>query len=303
MCKAVSDCVDWIRLGLELGLKYSRLQKIEIKRLRDVPSCMRDMIAAWLGKKDKVMKEGVPTWKQLIQALKNIGEISLGEEIMKQRKVSNPVRSVKEKSRRDLSTDEKKSVKKRKKEMKKRRKSSDTDSDNEEKGDYKQTHRYKKRKIIYIESGSDSSDNDDEKEEMTSKLKRKRIESSFDSYESTNIKKCRLESSDSDSELEYQSDYHSNSTESETQEDISYEDRIIKKRSKRRKDKHVSRSKKQRMDLHERSVASKVRGKGPASGKPYKRKRVPKNAHDKSDSKSEDDDSDSEPSSKRTHKI
>ena len=233
-------------LGLELGLKYSRLQEIEIKRLRDVPSCRRDMIAACLrnSKKDKVMKEGVPTWKQLIQALKNIGEISLSEEIMKQREVSNPVWSVKEKSRRDLSTDEKRSVKKRKKEMKKRRKSSDTDSDNEERGDYKHTHRYKKREIIYKESGSDSSDDDDEKEEVTTKCIRKRIESSFDSCESTNIKKSRLESSDDD----------------------------------------------------ERSVASKVQGKGPASGKPYKRKRVPKN---KTDSESEHDDSDSEPSSKR----
>ena len=303
MCKAVSDCVEWNGLGLELGLKHSRLQEIEIDKRGKNSHCRRDMIAAWLrnSKKDKVMKEGVPTWKQLIQALKNIGEISLSEDIEKQRKVSNPVRSAKRKSRRDLSTDEKRPVKKRKKEMKKRRKSSDTDSDNEEKGDYKHTHRYKKRKIIYKESGSDSSDNDDEKEEMTSKVKRKRIESSFDSHESTNIKKRRLESSDSDSELEYQSDYHSNHTESETHEDIS-RIIIIKKRSKRRKDKHVSRSKKQRMDLDERSVASKVRGKGPASGKPYKRKRVPKNRHDKSDSKSEHDDSDSEPSSKRTHK-
>ena len=242
MCKAVSDCVDWNGLGLELGLKYSRLEKIEIERRRKNSYCMRDMIAAWLRRKDKVMKEGVPTWKQLIQALKNIGEIGLSEEIMKQREVSNPVRSVKEKSRRDLSTDEKRSVKKRKKEMKKGRKSSDTDSDNEERGDYKHTHRYKKRKIIYKESGSDS---DDEKEEMTNKVKRKRIESSFDSHESSIIKKRRLESSDND----------------------------------------------------ERSVAS--RGKGPASGKPYKRKGVPKN---KTDSESEHDDSDSEPSSKRTRK-
>ena len=282
MCKAVSDCVEWNGLGLELGLKYSRLQKIEIERHGRNSYCMRDMIAAWLRRKDKVVKEGVPTWKQLIQALKNIGEISLSEEIMKQRKVSNPVRRTKEKPRRDLSTDEKRSVKKRKKEMKKRRRSSVTDSDNEERGDYKHTHRYKKRKIIYKESGSDSSDNDDEKEK---KVKRKRIESS-----------------DDDSELEYQSDYRSNHTESETHEDISYENRIVKKRSKRRKDKHVSRSKKQRMDLDERSVASKVRGKGPASGKLYKRKRVPKNIHDMSNTESEDDDSDSEPSSKRTHK-
>ena len=223
----------------------SRLDAIEKQRHERVADCRVDTIAAWLRKEDKVMKKGGPTWKQLIQALRVIKEIHLSEEIfekiMKQRKVS---RSVKEKSRRDLSTDEKRSVKKRKKEMKKRRKSSDTDSDNEERGDYKHTHRYKKRKIIYKESGSDSSDNDDEKEEMTSKVKRKRIESSFDSHESSNIKKSRLESSDVD----------------------------------------------------ERSVASKYRGKGPASGKPYKRKRVPKI---KTDSESEHDDSDSEPSSKR----
>ena len=279
MCKAVSDCVEWNGLGLELGLKHSRLQEIEIDKRGKNSHCMRDVIAAWLrnSKKDKMMKKGRPTWKRLIQASKNIGKISLSEEISlkitKRRELSNPVRSKKKKQRRDLSTDEKRSVKKRKKEMKKRRKSSDTDSDNEETGDYKHTHRYKKRKIIYKESGSDSSDNDDEKEEMTSKMKRKRIESSFDSHE---IKKCRLESSDSDSELEYQSDYHSNH-ESETQEDISYENRIIKKkRSKRRKDKHVSRSKKQRMDLDERSVASKVRGKGPASGNHIKEREYPK---------------------------
>ena len=176
----MSDCVEWMGLGLELGLKYLILQEIEIKRPRDVPSCRRDMIAAWLrnSKKDKVMKKGRPTWKQLIQALKNIGEISLSEEIA--------VKSTKEKSRRDISTDEKRPVK-----------------------------------------------------------KRKRIDSSFDSHASTNIKKVRLESS----------------------------------------------------GLDERSVASKW--KGPASGKPYKRKRVPKNTHDKSDSESENDDPDAEPSSKR----
>ena len=303
MCEVLSG-VNWFGLGIQLGLKHSRLQDIEIDNPRDVSRCKIDMIAAWLKKKDDVAKKGGPTCKQLVEALRVIGEIGLSEEIgeiMKQ-KLSSPVKSAKEKSRKELSTDEKRSVKKRKKEMKKRTKSSDTDSDNEERGDYKQTHRYKKRKIVYKESGSDSSDNDDEKEEMTSKVKRKRIESSFDSHESSNIKKRRLESSDSDSELEYQSNYHSNHTESETQEDISYENRIIKKRSKRRKDKHVSRSKKQRMDLDERSVASEVRGKGPASGKPYKRKRVPKNIHDTSNTEIEHDDSDSEPSSKRTHK-
>ena len=235
MCEALSG-VNWFELGIQLGLKHSRLRDIEIENPRDVSRCKIDMIAAWLKKKDDVAKKGGPTCKQLAEALRLIGEIGLSEEIgeiMKQ-KLSSTVKSTKEKSRRDLSTDEKRLVKKRMK----RRKSSDTDSDNEERGE---ACRYKKRKV---KSGSDSSDNDDEKEEMTSKVKRKRIESSFDSHESSNIKKRRLESSDDD----------------------------------------------------ERSVASKVQGKGPASGKPYKRKRIPKN---KTDSESEHDDSDSEPSSKR----
>ena len=188
VCEMLSDCVDWFGLGVQLGLKYSRLREIEIERQRNVQRCRMDMIASWLGKEDKVIKKGGPTWKQLIEALRVINEIGLGEKIYekttKQQKVSNPVKS------------------------------------------------------------------DNEKEEMTSKVKRKRIESSFDSHESSNIKKRRLESS----------------------------------------------------DVNERLVASEVRGKGPASGKPYKRKRVPKNTHDKSDSESEHDDSDSEPSSKRTHK-
>ena len=91
-------------LGLELGLKHSILQEIEIDKRGKNSHCRRDMIAAWLrnSKKDKVTKKGVPTWKQLIQALKNIGEISLGEEIMKQRKVLNPVKSTKRKSNQEV---------------------------------------------------------------------------------------------------------------------------------------------------------------------------------------------------------
>ena len=64
-----------------------------------------------MRKEDKAMKKGGPTWKQLIQALRVIKEIHLSEEIfeklMKQQKVLNPVKSTKEKSIRDLSTDEK----------------------------------------------------------------------------------------------------------------------------------------------------------------------------------------------------
>ena len=83
VCEAVSSCVEWYGLGLELGLNIQDYKRLKLKDSEMFRVVRRDMIAVWLrnSKKDKVMKKGRPTWKQLIQALKNIGEISLSEEI------------------------------------------------------------------------------------------------------------------------------------------------------------------------------------------------------------------------------
>ena len=57
---------DIYNLGLTLGLYYPRLNKMKTsKRFRD------DVIAAWLQKEDQVQKMGIPTWKNLVKALRH----------------------------------------------------------------------------------------------------------------------------------------------------------------------------------------------------------------------------------------
>ena len=53
-------------LGLVMGLDYNRL-----KPLIDSPDFLEDMLAGWLEKVDQVQKTGVPTWKRLVEALRD----------------------------------------------------------------------------------------------------------------------------------------------------------------------------------------------------------------------------------------
>ena len=53
-------------LGLILGLDYNRL-----KPLIDSPDFLADMLAGWLQRVDQVQKAGVPTWKRLVEALRD----------------------------------------------------------------------------------------------------------------------------------------------------------------------------------------------------------------------------------------
>ena len=54
------------KLGLVMGLDYNRL-----KPLIDSPDFLEDMLAGWLEKVDQVQKTGVPTWKRLVEALRD----------------------------------------------------------------------------------------------------------------------------------------------------------------------------------------------------------------------------------------
>ena len=59
-----------VQLGLALGMNYAKL-----KRMRSLPG---DMVAAWLRREDDVLEvSGVPTWKVLSEALKDIGQTGL----------------------------------------------------------------------------------------------------------------------------------------------------------------------------------------------------------------------------------
>ena len=53
-------------LGLVLGLDYHRL-----KDIMDSSSFLQDMLAGWLLQMDQVLRTGVPTWKRLVEALKD----------------------------------------------------------------------------------------------------------------------------------------------------------------------------------------------------------------------------------------
>ena len=78
---ALKNVIDWFSLGLELGLLYPTLKKIEEDQGRKTDRCVMEMIAAWLQQQDNVSKKGVPSWAVLQTALREIGEIQLADEI------------------------------------------------------------------------------------------------------------------------------------------------------------------------------------------------------------------------------
>ena len=66
-------------LGLIMGLDYNRL-----KPLIDSPDFLADMLAGWLQRVDQVQKAGVPTWKRLVEALRDprVGQNGIASNIV-----------------------------------------------------------------------------------------------------------------------------------------------------------------------------------------------------------------------------
>ena len=72
---------DWQSLGLQLGLLYPTLEKIETDNNSKVEQCKTKMIAAWLKRQDNVPNVGVPTWSVLQRALRKIGENEVADRL------------------------------------------------------------------------------------------------------------------------------------------------------------------------------------------------------------------------------
>ena len=74
----VLNKVGVFNLGLVLGLDYNRL-KITI----DSQTFLQDTLAGWLEKVDQVLQTGTPTWKRLVEALKDprVGQNGLASKI------------------------------------------------------------------------------------------------------------------------------------------------------------------------------------------------------------------------------
>ena len=69
---------ELINLGGALGLLYPRL-----KQMTPLPE---EMVAAWLSKKDNVLKRtGQPTWRSLVDALKRTGQADIAHKIIREK--------------------------------------------------------------------------------------------------------------------------------------------------------------------------------------------------------------------------
>ena len=70
----IQDLVNWKKLGLQLGLLLSTLEKIDHEQRGMIDNCKIYMLSAWLKQQDNVSQKGNPSWSVLKAALKRIGE-------------------------------------------------------------------------------------------------------------------------------------------------------------------------------------------------------------------------------------
>ena len=78
---ALKNFNNWQSLGLELGLLYPTLKRIEEEQRGVIEKCKTEMLAAWLQQQDNVAEKGVPCLVVLKKALRNIAEYKLASEI------------------------------------------------------------------------------------------------------------------------------------------------------------------------------------------------------------------------------
>ena len=82
MLEAVHDLVEWKRLGLQLGLLHSTMEKIHQQQHYSIDHCKMDMLSAWLQRQDDVTEKGVPSWSVLEAALRRMGQNELADRIV-----------------------------------------------------------------------------------------------------------------------------------------------------------------------------------------------------------------------------
>ena len=66
----ISEIVDWIQLGLQLGLKLPRLREIQAN-YHTVEECRVNMIHSWLISTEE------PTWEKLTSAISRLGLVHI----------------------------------------------------------------------------------------------------------------------------------------------------------------------------------------------------------------------------------
>ena len=81
MLAVIRDINNWKELGLQLGLVYPTLEKIDLEQRGRIDSCKICMLSAWLQQQDNVSKKGVPSWSVLRTALQSMGEHETADRI------------------------------------------------------------------------------------------------------------------------------------------------------------------------------------------------------------------------------
>ena len=81
MLAVIRDLNDWKDLGLQLGLLYSSLKRIDLQERGIVTSCKIEMLSSWLQQQDNVSQKGVPSWSVLRAGLQRMGEHETADRI------------------------------------------------------------------------------------------------------------------------------------------------------------------------------------------------------------------------------
>ena len=68
------EVIDWIVLGLYLGIKLPELKTIEANNSNDLTMCRIEMLVEW-------QKKVTPTWSAVVQALMQMGMRRLAYEL------------------------------------------------------------------------------------------------------------------------------------------------------------------------------------------------------------------------------
>ena len=77
----LSPLLNWFGLGLQLGIHYHELKKIELEEHGSVDRCLASVLQRWMNEEDDVKSSGGATKEALISALKELQENALAEAV------------------------------------------------------------------------------------------------------------------------------------------------------------------------------------------------------------------------------
>ena len=78
----LESVTEYMRLGLELGLSYTLLNKIRQEQCRKVEDCKRTLLHSWLEGTDRVDQMGGANKPALVAALRRMGEHRVADSII-----------------------------------------------------------------------------------------------------------------------------------------------------------------------------------------------------------------------------